>query len=268
MGLSVSESATESTSEVLVEWPHDGVAVVRLNRPEARNALSMPLRHRLAEIFVELKDDDSVRAVVLTGSDSVFAAGADVRSMVNVGAVEMYHRHNERLWGAIGDYPRPVIAAVNGYALGGGLELAMHADIIIAGQSAQLGQPEVKLGIMPGAGGTQRLIRAVGKFQALRLCLSGEAISADEALTWGLVSQVVPDEDVIADAIDLACRLAAMPTIAVEQIKEVLVLGEDAPLSTALALERKALQLLFASEDKEEGMAAFVERRHPSFRGL
>jgi enoyl-CoA hydratase/carnithine racemase len=242
--------------------------VVRLNRPEARNALSMPLRHRLAEIFVELKADESVRAVVLTGSESVFAAGADVRSMVNVGAVEMYHRHNERLWGAIGDYPRPVIAAVSGYALGGGLELAMHADIIIAGQSAQLGQPEVKLGIMPGAGGTQRLIRAVGKFQALRLCLSGEAISADEALSWGLVSQVVPDEDVLTDAVDLACRLAAMPVMAVEQIKEVLVLGEDAPLSTALALERKALQVLFASEDKEEGMAAFVERRRPSFRGL
>jgi enoyl-CoA hydratase len=263
----VSQATAGGTTEVLVERPHDGVVVIRLNRPEARNALSMPLRHRLAETFHELRADDSVRAVVLTGSDTVFAAGADVRSMLEVGAVEMYHRHNERLWGAIGDFPRPVIAAVNGYALGGGLELAMHADIIIAGRSAQLGQPEVKLGIMPGAGGTQRLIRAVGKFQALRLCLSGEAITAEEALSWGLVSKVVDDGDVLADAVEMARELASMPTIAVEQIKEVLLLGEDAPLSTALALERKALQVLFASQDKEEGMTAFVERRRPHFRG-
>jgi enoyl-CoA hydratase/carnithine racemase len=265
--MAAAETVSETEQELIVERPHEGVAVVRLNRPEARNALSMPLRHQLADAFVALKADESVRAVVLTGSDTVFAAGADVRSMLGTTAVEMYHRHNERLWGAVGDYPRPVIAAVNGYALGGGLELAMHADIIVAGESAQFGQPEVKLGIMPGAGGTQRLIRAVGKFQALRLCLSGEPITSAEALSWGLASQVVPDDQVLAESVDLARRLAAMPTIAVEQIKEVLLLGEDAPLSTALALERKALQVLFASEDKEEGMSAFVERRRPTFRG-
>jgi enoyl-CoA hydratase len=261
------ETVTKEASELIVERPHDGVAVVRLNRPDARNALSMPLRRQLAEAFDALRADESVRAVVLTGSDRVFAAGADVRSMMNVGAIEMYHRHTEHLWGAVSAYPRPVIAAVNGYALGGGLELAMHADIIIAGESASFGQPEVKLGIMPGAGGTQRLIRAVGKFQALRMCLSGEAITAEQALSWGLASEVVPDADVLDTSIALARRLADLPTVAVEQIKEVLVLGEDAPLNTALALERKALQVLFASEDKEEGMAAFVERRSPHFRG-
>lgn len=255
------------TALLLTERTEHDVVIVRLNRPQARNALSMELRRELADAFLELKDDDSVRAVVLTGTDEVFAAGADVRSMQGVGAVEMYQRHTEHLWGAVAAYPRPVIAAVNGYALGGGLELAMNADIIIAGESAQFGQPEVKLGIMPGAGGTQRLLRVVGKFQAMRLCLTGEIIGAAEAHQSGLVSKVVRDADVLPDAVRMASTFSGMPMVAVEQIKEVLLLGADAPLSSAMALERKALQILFASADKEEGMAAFVERRSPQFQG-
>ncbi len=163
--------------------------------------------------------------------------------------------------------PHPVIAAVNGYALGGGMELAMHADIIVAGRSAKFGQPEVKVGIMPGAGGTQRLTRAVGKFKAMRLCLTGEIITAEEANAMGLVSDLVDDDQVFAHALGLARRIAGLPPIAVQQVKEVILHGQDASLGAALALERKALQILFSTEDKHEGMAAFLEKRKPSYTG-
>lgn len=261
------EEEEAALGQVLLEHPVPGVALVRINRPEARNALSMPLRRRLAALFTELEDDRSVRAVVLTGTAGSFAAGADVNSMIGVTGVEMYQRHTERLWAAVGRFSRPVIAAVNGHALGGGLELAMNADIIIAGESVRLGQPEVRLGILPGAGGTQRLLRAVGKFHAMRLCLTGEAITAAEAYGMGLVSQVVGDAEVESTAIDMAAHVAALPGIAVEQIKEVLQLGADASLETALALERKALHILFSTADKEEGLRAFAEKRPPQFRG-
>jgi enoyl-CoA hydratase/carnithine racemase len=187
--------------------------------------------------------------------------------MSRIDAVEMYQRHTERLWAAIGECPLPVIAAVNGYALGGGLELAMHADIIIAGTGARLGQPEVMVGIMPGAGGTQRLTRAVGKFHAMRLCLTGETIDAEEAYRMGLISILTKDEEVMTQAIRIAQRIARLPPIAVAQIKELILAGPDAPLSTALALERKAVQLLFATRDKQEGMRAFLEKRKPQFSG-
>ncbi|MGK3707935.1 enoyl-CoA hydratase-related protein [Arthrobacter koreensis] len=256
-----------AVGHILVETPAPGVALVRICRPEARNALSMPLREELADVFHALEADHAVRAVVLAGTDGFFAAGADVRSMVGVGPIEMYQRHTERLWGAVGSFSRPVIAAVNGHALGGGLELAMNTDIIIAADSAKLGQPEVRLGIMPGAGGTQRLLRAVGKFHAMRLCLTGEIITATEARDMGLVSMVVPSADVEETAIRMAQDIAALPAVAVEQIKEVITLGADAPLEAAMALERKALQLLFASADKEEGLVAFTEKRRPNFTG-
>lgn len=258
---------TAAIGQVLVEHPAPGVVLVRINRPEARNALSMPLRRRLATVFTDLEDDASVRAVVLTGVDRSFAAGADINSMIGVSSVEMYQRHTERLWAAVGRFSRPVIAAVNGHALGGGLELAMNTDIIIAGESVKLGQPEVRLGILPGAGGTQRLLRAVGKFQAMRLCLTGDAIPAREAFEIGLVSQVVADDEVEASAIAMATQIARLPGIAVEQIKEVIQLGADASLETALALERKALHILFSTQDKEEGLRAFAEKRTPDFRG-
>lgn len=256
-----------NVDQVLLERPAQGVALVRLNRPEARNALSMPMRRRLAAVFTELEDDASVRVVVLTGTDRAFASGADIKSMIGVSSVEMYQRHTERLWAAVGKFSRPVIAALNGHALGGGLELAMNADIIIAGESVKLGQPEVRLGILPGAGGTQRLLRAVGKFQAMRLCLTGETISAQEGYEIGLVSQLSPDSDVERIAVDMAKNIASLPSIAVEQIKEVILLGADASLETAMALERKALHILFSTKDKEEGLRAFAEKRIPQFLG-
>lgn len=261
------DEESDAEGQVLLEHPAAGVALVRINRPEARNALSMPLRRRLATLFQELEDDPAIRAVVLTGTAGSFAAGADVKSMIGVTGIEMYQRHTERLWAAIGRFSRPVIAAVNGHALGGGLELAMNCDIIIAGEGVRLGQPEVRLGILPGAGGTQRLLRAVGKFHAMRLCLTGDAITAAQARGMGLVSQVVDDAEVETSAVEMATHIAALPRIAVEQIKEVIQLGADAPLETALALERKALQILFSTADKEEGLRAFAEKRTPRFRG-
>jgi enoyl-CoA hydratase len=254
-------------AQVLLERPSDAIAIVRLNRPEVRNALNLTIRQEMAAIFRDLADDTKLRCVVLTGNDQAFAAGADIADMSRIDAIEMYHRHTERLWAAVGECPVPVIAAVNGFALGGGLELAMHADIIIAGKSAQLGQPEVKVGIMPGAGGTQRLTRAVGKFRAMLMCLTGEIVSAQEAFEMGLISRIVEDDAVLDTALKLAEKIAAMPPIAVAQIKEVILAGADAPLSTALALERKAVQVLFASKDKAEGMAAFLEKRKPSYSG-
>ncbi len=254
-------------AQVLIERPSDAIALVRLNRPEVRNALNLTIRQEMAAIFRDLADDTSLRCVVLTGNEQAFAAGADIADMSRIDAIEMYHRHTERLWAAVGECPVPVIAAVNGFALGGGLELAMHADIIVAGKSAQLGQPEVKVGIMPGAGGTQRLTRAVGKFRAMLMCLTGEIISAQEAFEMGLISRIVEDDAVLDTALKLAEKIAALPPIAVAQIKEVILAGADAPLSTALALERKAVQVLFASRDKAEGMNAFLEKRKPTYTG-
>ena len=258
---------TTETKPVLIDRPDDGVVLVRINRPEARNALNLATRKALAAAFEGLHDDPSVRAVVLTGNEQAFAAGADLKEFIDAGAVEMLQRRAERYWSSVARTPQPVIAAINGYALGGGLELAMCCDIIIAGESAKLGQPEVRVGIMPGAGGTQRLTRAVGKFQAMRICLTGRPISAAEACQIGLVSQVVPDAGVVDAALEMAREIARLPPLAVMQIKEAILAGQDASLETGLMLERKAFQLLFASADKREGMQAFLEKRPPSFKG-
>ncbi len=252
---------------VLVERRDDGVAVVRLNRPAQRNALNLEVRRRLAEIFGELGADDAVRCVILTGNEEAFAAGADLSEMVEASAIEMVARHSERLWKKVAECPKPVIAAINGHALGGGLELAMHADILVVGENASLGQPEVRVGIMPGAGGTQRLTRAVGKFQAMRLCLTGRPIDGREAFQIGLASKVVPDAEVFAEAEKMARDIAKLPPLAIEQTKEVLIQGQDASLEAAMSLERKAMQLLFAGEDQKEGMRAFLEKRKPTYSG-
>ncbi|MDR2452519.1 MAG: enoyl-CoA hydratase [Candidatus Accumulibacter sp.] len=255
------------TKEVIVSIDAKGIALVRLNRPEARNALNQSARRQLAEHFDNLGRDENVRCVILTGGDKVFAAGADLRDIAECTPIDMHLRQVHRLWKAIADCPKPVVAAVNGYALGGGCELAMHADIIVAGRKAVFGQPEVKVGIMPGAGGTQRLTRAVGKFRAMKMLLTGLTISGEEAFAMGLASEVVEDDQVQARAQELAGTIAAMPPLAVTQIKEVLLAGQDASLDAALMLERKAFHLLFASQDQKEGMAAFFEKRKPSYTG-
>src|SRR3546814_509618 len=191
-------------SVVLLERPAEGVALVRINRPEARNALNMDVRRGIAEYFTALSAEEDVRCIVLTGNKEAFAAGADIKQMADVGAVDMMLRATHRYWKAVADCPKPIIASVNGFALGGGCELAMNADIIVAGEGAQFGQPEVRIGIIPGAGGTQRLTRIVGKFQAMKICLTGEFVSARDALAMGLVSEVVPDDAVERRSIEMA----------------------------------------------------------------
>lgn len=254
-------------SLVIVEPHPPHVALVRLNRPEARNALSPELRGELRQVFLALADDPQVRAVVLTGDARAFSAGADIRSMVDLSPGEMMQRGDERNWAAIRDCPKPVIAAVAGLALGGGCELAMHADIIVAARGARFGQPEVKLGIMPGAGGTQRLARAVGRYRAMLLLLTGETMTAEEAFAAGLVSRLAADESVVDEALALAATIAAMPPLAVAEIKRVLHAGLDAPLDVALHLERRAAYMLFDTQDKREAMQAFLDKRTPRFTG-
>lgn len=257
----------QTEAEVLVTQPSPGVALVRLNRPGARNALNQRTRLVLADWFRAIAQDASIRCVILTGGPTVFAAGADLREVAECSPIDMYMRHVERLWAAISEFPKPVIAAVNGFALGGGCELAMHADIIVAGKGATFGQPEIKVGIMPGAGGTQRLARVIGKFQAMKMLLTGLPITGEQAYSMGLVSEVVEDDQVLQRSLELASLIAEMPPIAAEQIKEVLLAGMDAPLSSALMLERKAFHLLFATADQKEGMKAFFEKRKPDFKG-
>ena len=256
-----------SPPSVLLEHPLPGVALLRLNRPQASNALSLELQALLSQYFRELGDNPEVRCILLTGGDKVFAAGGDINSMAGVGPIEITQRHTERVWGPIQHCPKPVIAAVCGYAYGGGCELAMHADLIVAGRSARFCQPEIRIGIMPGIGGTQRLVRAVGKVKAMRMALTGQPISAEEAWVAGLVSDLVDDDQVQAHALELARVIAAMPALAAEQIKEVILSGMDGPLETGLALERKANALLFASRDQKEGMQAFIEKRPAQFEG-
>jgi len=253
--------------EVLLERGEEHVALVRINRPEARNALNGAVREKLARIFLELARDEEIRSVVLTGTETVFAAGADIKAMADAQPVEMILRAGEQNWAPIKDFPKPLIAAVNGLALGGGCELAMHADMIIAGASAKFAQPEIKVGIIPGAGGTQRLVRAVGKFKAMKILLTGEMVSAQDAEAMGLVTEVVPDDEVLDRALALARSVARLPPLAARKIKELVLQGGDLPLEAALVMERHAFQLMFATADQKEGMQAFVEKRSPNFTG-
>lgn len=254
-------------SEVLLEHPLDGVALLRINRPEAKNALNAEVRRLLVHHIGELSGQAEIKAIVLTGNAEAFVAGADIKDMAEADAIEIMLRANHLMWRTIAQCPKPLIAAVNGYAFGGGCELAMHADIIVAGENASFAQPEVKVGIMPGAGGTQRLARAVGKHKAMLMCLTGQTISGVEAGAMGLASVVVPDDKVLEKALDIAKAISRLPPLAVQQIKEVMLAGMDAPLDAALLMERKAFQLLFASRDQKEGMRAFMEKRKPSYEG-
>lgn len=252
---------------VLVEHPASGIALVRINRPDARNALNIEVRKLLARHLTELGDDEVTRCIVLTGNEKSFAAGADIKEMAGAGTIEMLQRGTHKLWRAIAACPKPVIAAVNGFALGGGCELAMTCDIIIAGESAKFGQPEVKIGIIPGGGGTQRFTRAVGKYKAMRYVLTGDLFSAREAFDMGLVSEIAPDAEVEKRALQMAQQIADLSPLAIQQAKESVLRGLDAALDTGLALETKAIQILFSSQDQKEGMAAFIEKRKPRFQG-
>jgi enoyl-CoA hydratase len=243
------------------------IALVRLNRPKQLNALNALVMDQLCEALEELDRDDAIRCLVVTGNERAFAAGADIGEMAGASPVDMLRGNRIGQWDRVRRISKPVIAAVNGWCLGGGCELAMALDLILAGEGARFGQPEINLGVIPGAGGTQRLTRAIGKSRAMEMVLTGEPIDADEALRLGLVARVVPDELVVEDALALAARIAAKSPIALRLAKEAVNAAFELPLSDALAHERKLFYLLFSSEDQKEGMAAFLEKRTPDFKG-
>jgi enoyl-CoA hydratase len=252
---------------LLIERPSDDIVIFRLNRPKVRNALNLEVRTLLADEVTRHAADTAIRCLIIAGSDSVFAAGADIGDMAEAGPIEIMARNLQKYWRAIMDCPKPVIAAIEGFALGGGLELALCADIIVAGETARLGLPEVKVGILPGGGGTQKLARLIGSKRAMLLLLTGRLFGAAEALSMGVISDVAPAGQALPRALEIAREIAAMPPIAITQIKEIVNAGLNAPLDTALMLERKALQLLFATDDQKEGMRAFMEKRKPKFEG-
>jgi enoyl-CoA hydratase len=245
----------------------DPIAVVLLNRPQQLNALSGALMDELVDTLQELDRDDAVRCIVLGGSQRVFAAGADITELAEGTPISLYQGRRIERWDAIRGVRTPLVAAVSGYCLGGGCELAMACDLIVASESARFGQPEIQLGVMPGAGGTQRLTRAVGKALAMDMILTGRMLPADEALRAGLVARVVAREAWLEEAKRAAREIAAKSPVSVRLASEAIDTAFEAPLSAGIEFERRAFYLARASEDADEGLKAFVEKRKPDFRG-
>ena len=253
-------------SLVLVER-EDAVAVVLLNRPKQLNALSDELMEELVDRLTELDRDDGVRCIVLGGSERAFAAGADIGQLAEASSIDLYYQRRVERWDAIRELWTPLVAAVSGFCLGGGCELAMSCDLIVASETAQFGQPETGLGIIPGAGGTQRLTRAVGKATAMDLILSGRFLTAGEALNAGLVARVVAKEAWLEEAKRVGREIAQKGPVATRLAKEAVDRAFEAPLSLGLEYERRLLYLAFASHDAKEGLDAFVKKRRPEFEG-
>ena len=246
----------------------DGViGLVTLNRPQSLNALSYAVVKDLSLAMQELDEDNDVRVIIVTGGEKVFAAGADIKEMAERGPFDQRIQERLAYRDKINRIRKPVIAAVSGFALGGGCELAMSCDIIIASETARFGQPEVNLGIIPGSGGTQRLTHVLGKHRAMELVLTGDMITAAEAERFGLVNRVFPVELFLEEAKKLARKIAAKPVLAVSAAKEAVLKSANTALDEGLEFERKSFYLLFASEDKSEGMKAFLEKRKPEFKG-
>ncbi len=243
------------------------IALIQLNRPKELNALNLQLMLELKDALQNLDKNDEVRCIIITGNQQAFAAGADIKQMESRTPVDLIKIDQFETWDQIRKTSKPIIAAVCGFALGGGCELAMTCDMIVAGESAKFGQPEIKIGIMPGAGGTQRLTRAVGKALAMEMVLTGKFISAEEAQKAGLINRVVPDEVYLDEAIKLATEVATMSPIALRLAKESVLKSFETGLQEGLYFERKNFYLTFSSEDQKEGMNAFVEKRKANFSG-
>lgn len=254
--------------ETILVSREEPLGIITLNRPQASNALNTTVVTELVNALSEFEKDDAIRCLVLTGSERAFSAGADIREMVDVTAMDMVKTsHFFPLWDKVGTYSKPIVGALSGFVLGGGLELAMCCDVLIASETTQLGQPEINLGIMPGGGGTQRLSRAVGKYKAMEMILTGKRIGAEEARTLGLVSRVVPKEAYLEEAKKVAREISSMSPIAVKMAKMAVNKSFELGLSEGMDFEREAFYLLFASEDKTEGTKAFMEKRKPEFKG-
>ena len=254
--------------ETIVVTKEDSIGMITLNRPEALNALNTKMVTELLDALNGFEKDDSVRCVIITGNERAFSAGADIEEMVEMSAIEMAKTgHFFPLWDRVGRYPKPIVAALSGFVLGGGLELAMSCDVLIASETTRLGQPEINIGVIPGGGGTQRLTRAVGKYKAMEMVLTGKMIGSEEAKALGLVSKVVPKEAFLDEARRAAKEIASKSPLAIRFAKQAVNKAFEMGLSDGLDFERELFYLLFASEDKAEGMKAFLEKKKPEFKG-
>ena len=243
------------------------VALIQLNRPKELNALNLELMREIRDALRVLDNDASIRVIIITGNDKAFAAGADIKQMAGKDAIDMFLIDQFSTWDQIKKTKKPIIAAVSGFALGGGNELVMHCDMVIASETAKFGQPEIKIGTMPGAGGTQRLTKIVGKVRAMEMVLTGKFISAEEALQMGLVNRIVPNELLLTETKKLAQTIATHSPIAVALAKESVIQSYNTTLDQGLLFERKNFYLTFATQDQKEGMRAFVEKRKADFKG-
>lgn len=250
-------------NEQLAEY----TALIQLNRPKELNALNLQLMGEIRDALKGLDENEKVRVIIITGNERAFAAGADIKQMSGKGAIDMLKIDQFSTWDQIKKTKKPIIAAVSGFALGGGCELVMHCDCVVASETAQFGQPEIKIGVMPGAGGTQRLPLAVGKALAMEMVLTGEFISAERALQAGLINKIVPVELLMDEAIKMAQKMARNSPLALQMAKESVLKSFESSLSEGLSFERKNFYMLFATEDQKEGMAAFVEKREATFQG-
>ncbi len=253
--------------DLILTRTEDHVGIATLNRPEVLNALSIELMDRLIAVLEGFDNDPNIYVIVLAGSEKCFAAGADIGDMAEASFLLMYERNNLARWQRIKAVRKPIIAAVSGYALGGGCELAMLCDVIVASETAQFGQPEINLGVIPGAGGTQRLTRAIGKYKAMEMILTGKFMSAHEALGAGLVTRVVAKEQFLSEAVRLAQEMARKPPIALKLAKQAVGAVDEMSLSSGLEHERALFYSLFATEDQKEGMKAFLDKRKAMFKG-
>ncbi len=255
---------------ILCEYPYQNnehIALVSLNRPKVLNALSTDLMQELADCLTTLDQNPKVRVIILTGNERAFAAGADIAQMVSASPIDQINDNRFRTWELLKLIAKPVLAAVNGFALGGGCELAMSCDLIIAGEDAKFSQPEIKIGTIPGAGGTQRLTRAIGKSKAMMMVLTGEMIDAQTAYEWGLVAKVVPSKILLQEVFELAKTISQRAPVAVKLAKEAVNKSFEMTLKDGMDFERRNFYLTFASHDQKEGMKAFMEKREPTYQG-
>lgn len=251
---------------IIVETPGNAVGVIRLNRPKALNALNSQVVNEVFTAMEAFDGDSEIRCIVLTGSDRAFAAGADIKQMAETPAVDMMIGDDFTDWSRMSAISKPIIAAVSGFALGGGCEMAMQCDMIVASETAVFGQPEINLGILPGAGGTQRLTKAVGKALAMEICLTDRRLTADEAKHYGLVNHVFPVETYFDEALKLAGKVASMSQVAARLTKDAVNRSFELPLQEGLNYEKRNFYLLFGTEDRTEGMTAFIEKRKPEWK--
>lgn len=255
---------------ILLEYPyrdHKHIAMVKLNRPKVLNALSTDLMTELVDCMTKLDNNPEVRVIILTGNERAFAAGADIGQMATASPIDQINDNRFRTWEMLRLITKPIIAAVNGFALGGGCELAMSCDLIIAGDDAKFSQPEIKIGTIPGAGGTQRLTRAIGKSKAMLMVLTGDMIDADTAYDWGLVAKVVPGQTLLQETFEIAKTISDRAPVAVRLAKEAVNKSFEMTLKDGMDFERRNFYLTFSSLDQKEGMKAFMEKRNPEYKG-